>query len=166
MRLETAREAVHAGRLTLVEAPHEITPAGKYLSAWKNEDSKRRKSRDRRRSLDTYQKKAKSPDQRVPRPPLSKYNNFTDLMRSCDDVFLVTEHKGMYKRPNSMGGDRSKWNQNKYFQFHRDISHTKEECIALKNDIEKLIREGYLQNYVRNGGAKRTSSRQDLPAKS
>ena len=29
-----------------------------------------------------------------------------------------------------------------------------EECITLKNEIEKLIREGYLQDYVHNGGAR------------
>ena len=29
-----------------------------------------------------------------------------------------------------------------------------EECIALKDEIEKLIRERYLQNYVCNGGTK------------
>ena len=53
-----------------------------------------------------------------------------------------------------MRGDRSKKNQNKYYLFHRDIGHTTEECIALKDEIEKLIREGYLQNYIRNRGAK------------
>ena len=53
-----------------------------------------------------------------------------------------------------MPGDRSKRNQNKYCEFHRDIGYTTEECIALKDEIEKLIQEGYLQTYVRNEGAK------------
>ena len=67
---------------------------------------------------------------------------------------MATKHTGVYKRPDSIQGDRSKRNQNKYCRFHRDIGHTTEECIALIDEIEKLIQEGYLQNYVRNGGAK------------
>ena len=61
-----------------------------------------------------HQKKAKSSDQRVPRPHPSKYNNFIDLTRLREDVFLATEHTGMYKRPDLMLGDRSKRNQKKY----------------------------------------------------
>ena len=60
----------------------------------------------------------------------------------------------MYKRPDSMRGDRSKRNQNKYYRFHKDIGHTMEECIALKDEIEKLIRQGYLWDNFHNGGAK------------
>ena len=154
MHLETAREAVHTRRLTPVEASHEIALAGKSTSTEKNRDNKKQKSGDRRRSLDAHQKKAKSPDQRVPRPLLSKYNNFTDLTRSHVDVFLAMEHTGVYKRPDSMRGDCSKRNQNKCYRYHRDVGHTTEECIALKDEIEKLIREGYLRDYVRNGGAR------------
>ena len=92
MRLETAREAIHAGRSTLVEAPHEIAPVGKSTSTEKNGDNKKGKSGDRRRSPDAHQKKAKILNQRVPRPHPSKYNNFTDLTRSREDIFLATEH--------------------------------------------------------------------------
>ena len=41
MRLETAREAVHAGRSTSVEAPPEIVPSGKFTSTAKNGDNKK-----------------------------------------------------------------------------------------------------------------------------
>ena len=67
---------------------------------------------------------------------------------------MATEHKGVYKQLDTMRGDRLKRNQNKYYRYHRDIGHTTEECIALKDEIEKLIQKGYLQNYVRNRGAK------------
>ena len=137
-------------RSTSEEAPHETTPSGKSTSIEKNGDKKKRKGGDHRRSPDTHQKKAKSPDQRVSRPLPSKYNNFINLTRSREDVFLAMEHTGVYKRPNSMRGDHSKRNQNKYYRFHRDVDHTTEECIELKDEIEKLIREGYLYDYVRN----------------
>ena len=110
MHLETARKAVLAGRLTPVEVSQEIAPTRKSQSADKGGDNKKSKNGNRRRSPDAHQKKAKSLDQRVTRPPSSKYNNFTDLTRSREEVFLATEHTGVYKRPDTMRGDRSKRN--------------------------------------------------------
>ena len=81
-----------------VEAPRETVQAGKSTSAENNEENKKHKSGDRRRSPDANNKKAKSPDQRVPRPSLSKYTNFTDLTSSRDEVFLATEQTGVYKQ--------------------------------------------------------------------
>ena len=54
MRLETAREAVQAGRSTLAKAQREVAPPGKFESTEKNGDSKKRKSGDRRRSPNTH----------------------------------------------------------------------------------------------------------------
>ena len=47
MRLETAKEAIHTGRSTLVEAPRETAPIGKSTFTKKNEDNKKRKGGDR-----------------------------------------------------------------------------------------------------------------------
>ena len=57
-------------------------------------------------------------------------------------------------------GDHSKRNQ--YCQYHRDVSHTMEDCIVLKDEIEKLIREGYLLDYVRNGGARSQNDQNEV----
>ena len=67
---------------------------------------------------------------------------------------MATEHMGVYKRPHLMQEDLSKRNQNKYCQYYRDVGHTTEECIALEDEIKKLIQEGYLQNCVSNRGTK------------
>ena len=95
-------------------------------------------------------KKAKAPGLRIPLPP----TNYTDLVASREDVFLAIEQSVVFKRPYPLQGDRSKRNQNKYCRFHRDISHTIEECITLKNEIEKLIHCGYLQDYVNDRRAR------------
>ena len=78
MRLETTREAVQAEKSTPAGAQRETSPTGKFESAEKNGDNKKRKSGDHRRFLDAHLKNVKSPDQWVTRPPPSKYNNFTD----------------------------------------------------------------------------------------
>ena len=56
---------------------------------------------------------------------------------------MAAEEIGVFKRPDLLCGDRSKrsW-------FHKDINHTTKECITLKDEIEKLIRCGYLKDYV------------------
>ncbi|XP_060965187.1 uncharacterized protein LOC133034170 [Cannabis sativa] len=40
----------------------------------------------------------------------------------------------------------------KFYQFHKDIGRTTEECRQLKDKIESLISRGYFQQYVRQQG--------------
>ena len=87
MRLETAREAVIAEKSVPAEAPREDAQAKKPATAGKREDDKKRKNENHRQSSEAH-------------------NNFTDLIRSREDVFLATESTGVYKRPNSMRRDR------------------------------------------------------------
>ncbi|XP_030942090.1 uncharacterized protein LOC115967157 [Quercus lobata] len=48
-----------------------------------------------------------------------------------------------------MRGDPNKHNRNKYFRFHRDHGHDIDECFNLKQQIENLIRQGKLRNFLR-----------------
>ena len=77
MRLETAREAVQVGNSTLVEK--------------NNDNGKKRKNGDRHPSPDKTNKKSKTPDLKVPRPPPSKFTNYIDLVLLKDDVFMAAE---------------------------------------------------------------------------
>ena len=47
-----------------------------------------------------------------------------------------------------MKGDLNKRNRNKYFYFHRDHGHNTDECYDLKQQIENLIRQGKLRNFL------------------
>ena len=96
--LETALEAVHAGKSTLTETPHETALVGKSTPAEKGGENKKRENGDLRWSLEANNKKARSPNQRVPRPRPRKYTNFIDLTSSLEEVFLAIEQKGVYKR--------------------------------------------------------------------
>ena len=61
---------------------------------------------------------------------------------------MEAEQTEVFKRPDPLHGDRLKRNQNKYCRYHKDVGHTIEECIMLKDEIEKLIRHWYLQDYI------------------
>ncbi|XP_020207064.1 uncharacterized protein LOC109792094 [Cajanus cajan] len=45
-------------------------------------------------------------------------------------------------------------------QFHRNRGHTTEECSALRDRIEDLVKAGHLQNYVRSTDHRRSDNRE------
>ena len=47
-----------------------------------------------------------------------------------------------------MKGDPNKRNQNKYCCFHRDHGHNTDECFDFKQQIENLIRQEKLRNFL------------------
>ena len=47
-----------------------------------------------------------------------------------------------------MKEDPNKHNRNKYCRFHRDHGHDKNECFDLKQQIENLIKQGKLRNFL------------------
>ena len=136
MRLETAEEAIQAGKLA---------PAEKN-----NDNGKKWKNGDSHPSLDKTNKKPKAPDLKVPQPPPSKFTNYIDLVLSREDVFMAAEHTRVFKGPDPLRGDHSKRNQNKYCWYHKEVGHTTEEYITLKDEIEKLSHRRYFQDYINN----------------
>ena len=52
------------------------------------------------------------------------------------------------KWPEKMKGDPNKRNRNKYCRFHRDHGHDTDKCFDLKQQIENLIRQGKLRNFL------------------
>ena len=53
--------------------------------------------------------------------------------------------------PNKLKGDRSKRPRNKYYRFYQNHGHDTSECYDLKQQIEALIKQGKLQQFVRGG---------------
>ena len=83
MHLETAREAIQAGKSTSAKKS--------------NDNGKKRKNGDYYPSLEKENKKLKAPNLRVSRPPPSKFTNYTDLVSSRKDVFMVAEQTEVFK---------------------------------------------------------------------
>ena len=50
--------------------------------------------------------------------------------------------------PGKLKGDPSKRSREKYFHFHQDHGHNTSKCYDLKQQIEALIRQGKLQQFV------------------
>ncbi|XP_071923109.1 uncharacterized protein [Coffea arabica] len=66
------------------------------------------------------------------------------------------------RTPPKMFGSKDKRNSNLYCLYHRDIGHETENCNDLKKEIENLIRQGHLKQFIRRGGGqKRNEPRRD-----
>ncbi|XP_022897676.1 uncharacterized protein LOC111411368 [Olea europaea var. sylvestris] len=63
---------------------------------------------------------------------------------------MEIQHMKELEWPKPMLTPSGKRNQSKYFHFHRDHGHDTEECLQLKEEIERLLRRGLLAKYVKN----------------
>ena len=65
-----------------------------------------------------------------------------------EQVLMQIKDDPSLKWPEKMKGDPNKRNRNKYCRFHRDHGHDTDECFDLKQQIENLIRQGKLKNFL------------------
>ncbi|XP_022858608.1 uncharacterized protein LOC111379468 [Olea europaea var. sylvestris] len=65
-------------------------------------------------------------------------------------LLMEIQHMKELEWPKPMLTPSGKRNQSKYCHFHRDHGHNTEECLQLKEEIERLLRRGLLAKYVKN----------------
>ena len=68
---------------------------------------------------------------------------------SIDQVLLQIQDNPNIRWPGKLRSDPAKRSKDLYCRFHRDHGHTTEDCFALKQQIEALIRQGKLGKFVR-----------------
>ena len=110
----------------------------------KKEDDRRGQKRERpdRRNNDENRRK----DDKGPRTV-----RFTPLVMPVDKILTQIKDEHYLKWPRPLHSSPNVRDKNKYCQFHKDHGHNTEDCRDLKEQIEKLIRKGKLQKYVKNG---------------
>ncbi|XP_071913979.1 uncharacterized protein [Coffea arabica] len=65
-------------------------------------------------------------------------------------VLALMEQEGLSRPPRPLVGDKSRRDQGLYCAYHRDVGHDTEYCRHLKKDIEKLIKRGHLEQFIRD----------------
>ncbi|XP_010252420.1 PREDICTED: uncharacterized protein LOC104593995 [Nelumbo nucifera] len=63
---------------------------------------------------------------------------------------MAIKDTGYVKWLPKMRGDSTTRNPNVYCHFHRDFGHSSEGCCNLKDEIEELIRRGYLKQFIKH----------------
>ncbi|KAL0435037.1 UNVERIFIED_CONTAM: Retrovirus-related Pol polyprotein from transposon [Sesamum radiatum] len=61
------------------------------------------------------------------------------------EALMTVEEKSLIARPRSWRDTPERSKSDKFCRFHNDYDHTTEECRHLKNEIGRLIQNGYLQ---------------------
>jgi len=79
---------------------------------------------------------------------LRRCSNYTPLNTSLDQVLMQIKDDPSLKWPKRMKGNPSKRNKNTYCRFYRDHEHDTNECYDLKQQIEVLIKQGKLKNFL------------------
>ncbi|CAL9025716.1 unnamed protein product, partial [Prunus brigantina] len=85
----------------------------------------------------------------LPSSPKPRFEVFTTLNTTYENV-LVHEAPIIPKPPPRRPGSKPMPNTSVFCRFHQFGGHDTESCVALRNIIEGLIREGKLDKYVHN----------------
>ncbi|KAL0444478.1 UNVERIFIED_CONTAM: hypothetical protein Slati_2170500 [Sesamum latifolium] len=73
---------------------------------------------------------------------------YTPLTVPITQALMAVEGKWLLARPRSWKEGPQRPQLDKFCRFHNDYGHTMEECRHLKNEIKRLIQNGYLKEYV------------------
>ncbi|KAL2253131.1 UNVERIFIED_CONTAM: Retrovirus-related Pol polyprotein from transposon opus [Sesamum indicum] len=103
-----------------------------------------------RRSNDAREAGGSKQKQEKPKEPkyIPKYHNYTPLPMSREKALMMVENADVLKWPRHTRYTPSKKFSNKYCRFHRERGHNTEECFQLKDEIERLVRQGYFRDRV------------------
>uniref|UniRef100_A0A2N9FYM4 RNA-directed DNA polymerase n=1 Tax=Fagus sylvatica TaxID=28930 RepID=A0A2N9FYM4_FAGSY len=118
--------------------------------------SRKRKEPEDRRFDSSRNKSSRQDYPKAERKSISSSNrreerpsSFTPLNMSIDQVLLQIQDNPDIQWPGKLRSDPTKRSKDLYCRFHRDHGHTTEDCFALKQQIEALIRQGKLGKFVR-----------------
>ena len=101
------------------------------------------KKKETRSVGQTTGKKKELPDRRP------EFTSFTPLIMPIEQVLMQIRDDPSLQWPKPISALAKRRDKNKYYRFHQDHGHRIDECRHLKDQVETLIRQGKLQNYVR-----------------
>ncbi|GAA0140887.1 hypothetical protein LIER_02157 [Lithospermum erythrorhizon] len=75
----------------------------------------------------------------------------TPLQVSVAEAFSQIEDKNLLPKPIRMRSVPGRRDKNRYCEYHREHVHDTNQCRILKSEPEKLIKGGYLKEFVESG---------------
>ena len=64
-----------------------------------------------------------------------------------DHIYVVID-RSLHRQPEAMKGDRSQRDVKRNYALHIDIRHNTKRCVALKDEIERLIKAGHFKEFI------------------
>ncbi|KAL2224872.1 UNVERIFIED_CONTAM: hypothetical protein Sindi_3075800 [Sesamum indicum] len=77
-----------------------------------------------------------------------RFGNYTPLNTTRAKALMVVEKTNALKWPKPTRYTPAKKFSSKYCRFHREKGHDTEECYQLKDEIERLVRQGYFKDQI------------------
>ncbi|XP_022883797.1 uncharacterized protein LOC111400630 [Olea europaea var. sylvestris] len=102
--------------------------------------------------------------QDIPRVKLRQdpsLTSFTHLNTLRSNILMEIRDSKELKWPPRLRSLLDTRDKSKYCDFHRDRGHTTEDCFALKQEIEALIKRGFLGSYVSNDKRPKNNQNRD-----
>ncbi|KAL0374128.1 UNVERIFIED_CONTAM: hypothetical protein Sradi_3328500 [Sesamum radiatum] len=87
-------------------------------------------------------------------PYRPKFHRYTPLTTTRTKALMMVEKSNLLQWPQHTRFTPAKKYSNKYCRFHREKGHDTEECFQLKDEIERLVRQGYFKEYKIERGDK------------
>ncbi|KAL0378453.1 UNVERIFIED_CONTAM: hypothetical protein Sradi_3150800 [Sesamum radiatum] len=127
-----------------------LARAAKYINMEDAEAAKTESRGEKWKEVKEETPSKKPPiDTRDKKPHFQRVNTvYTPLTVPNTQAFMAVEEKQLLTRPRSWRDTPQRPKSDKFCRFHNDYSHTTGGCRHLKNEIERLIQNGYLQEYV------------------
>ncbi|MQL96676.1 hypothetical protein Taro_029353 [Colocasia esculenta] len=112
--------------------------------AEQGEQSDKKRPSDNGSDRDLKKGRRNGDSSRRPRP----FTNYTPLTVAPEQILAEIRNEAFVRWLQRMRSDPRKRDQNKYCRFHCDHGHDTSECRQLKDEIEDLIKRGYLGRFV------------------
>ncbi|XP_016199133.1 uncharacterized protein LOC107640090 [Arachis ipaensis] len=106
----------------------------------RNERPSFRKEEDK-----SYNKDSKKPFKLTP-----KFDSYTRFNTKREDIIKEILHNKLIKPPSRAGSyqDQRYVDKSKHCAFHQKFGHTTDECVIVKDLLERLARQGHLDKYI------------------
>ncbi|XP_028069015.1 uncharacterized protein LOC114271600 [Camellia sinensis] len=158
---------VKAGRVSSKTASPKIAQPISFVppqSLEPRQRGKRDKRRDSRRSNDQCSHRTNEQLQVDSRRTRRTNKKYTELTEPINAVMSKIQHLSFFKWPSKMVSPPDTRRRDKRCEYHKDHGHETESCYALKDHLEELVQDGWLQQYIRKGNpTKALALRQDSP---
>ncbi|GAA0171492.1 hypothetical protein LIER_41167 [Lithospermum erythrorhizon] len=90
----------------------------------------------------------------------------TPLRVAISEIYSQMTNKNLLPRPPCMRGQAVNRDKSRYCKYHREHGHDNDECRMLKVEIDRLIKRGYLKEFVdtrgRPQGCPRSPQRENI----
>ncbi|XP_021775244.1 uncharacterized protein LOC110739099 [Chenopodium quinoa] len=77
-----------------------------------------------------------------------KYESYTPLALPRTKIYSITKDEQKYKKLRPLPLWHQQKNKDRWCKFHESPGHHTEDCIQVRDQIEDMVRKGYLKKYL------------------